>query len=432
MSGESVGGLGVAAVGIGAVALLGMAAGASCAFVVGHGLQALGSAMERRQAEREAVRAVMAEWERVLQDVALRNSRIGVLRSALAESGGAGSADQVRIPPPLVLGSQTITELQQWCTDTDSSLAKAEAGAAQRSAQAILRRAADLAATANVQVGFHAPDDDPAAAAAAAPVYRPGEAMHNDIIRVANRLLPGVSPAERETIARAAERVLSARSRIEARNRLGDMRARADQANQAAAGRRVQAAEAARLLQPLAHANESVQSLREDLLEVVAGGAPLTDALREQARQAAAELQQAADRRYVRDSVTESLAELGYAVDEGFQTAVVKDGILQVSRSEWDAHGVRMVLDEESQELRAAVVRTQDDTGWDAARVDAERESQWCAIQEKLKVMLAARNITYEVRSLTKPGSRRVPVVRATPPGTSAAAPAAPSRVGPA
>ena len=120
--------------------------------------------------------------------------------------------------------------------------------------------------------------------------------------------------------------------------------------------------------------------------------------------------------RYVRDSVTESLAELGYAVDEGFQTAVVKDGILQVSRSEWDAHGVRMVLDEENQELRAAVVRTQDDTGWDAARVDAERETQWCAIQEKLKFMLAARNVTYEVRSLTKPGSRRVPVVRATPP----------------
>lgn len=431
MSGESVGGLGVAAVGIGAVALLGMAAGASCAFVVGHGLQALGSAMERRQAERDAARVAMAEWDRVLQDVALRNSRIGVLRSALAESGGAGSADQVRIPPPLVLGSQTITELRQWCTDTDSSLAKAEAGAAQRSAQAILRRAADLAATANVQVGFHAPDDDPAAAAVAAPA-RPGEAMHDDIIRVANRLLPGVSPAERETIAHAAERVLSARSRIEARNRLGDMRARADQANQAAAGRRVQATEAARLLQPLAHANESVQSLREDLLEVVAGGAPLTDALREQARQAAAQLQQAADRRYVRDSVTESLAELGYAVDEGFQTAVVKDGILQVSRSEWDAHGVRMVLDEENQELRAAVVRTQDDTGWDAARVDAERETQWCAIQEKLKFMLAARNITYEVRSLTKPGSRRVPVVRATPPGTSAAAPAAPSRVGPA
>ena len=303
----------------------------------------------------------------------------------------------------------------------------------QRSAQAILRRAADLASTADVRVGFDAPDDASRRGRRRGPPSGRATAMRDDIVRVASRLLPGVNPAERETIARAAERVLSARSRIDARNRLGDMRARVDQANQAAAGRRVQATEAARLLQPLAHADATVQPLREDLLEVVAGDAPLTDTLRERARQAAAELQRAADRRYVRDSVTESLAELGYAVDEGFQTAVVKDGVLQVTRGEWDAHGVRMVLDEEKQELRAAVVRTRDGTGWDAARVDAEREAQWCAVQEKLKAMLAAKNITYEVRSLTEPGSRRVPVVRATPAGAgSGHAGSAAPRVGPA
>ena len=49
-----------------------------------------GPSMERRQAERDAARAAMAEWDSVLQDVALRNSRIGVLRAAVAESGGAG------------------------------------------------------------------------------------------------------------------------------------------------------------------------------------------------------------------------------------------------------------------------------------------------------------------------------------------------------
>ena len=256
--------------------------------------------------------------------------------------------------------------------------------------------------------------------------------MREDIVRLASRMMPGVSSAERAAITRAAERVLSARSRIDARNRLDDMRARVIQANQAADGRRAQATEAARLLQPLAQADPTVQPLRQGLLEVVAGEAPLTGTLRERARQAAANLQRAADRQYVRDSVTESLAELGYAVDEGFQTAVVKDGLLQVTRGEWHAHGVRLVLDDEKQELRAAVVRTQDGTGWDANRVDAERETQWCAVQEKLKDMLAARNISYEVRSLTPPGSRRVPVIRGNPARTSAATPKSRPRVGPA
>jgi hypothetical protein len=431
VSGESVAGVGVAA-GVGAVALLGMAAGASCAFIVGNGLQALGSSMERRQAERDAIRVAIAEWDHVLRDVAVRNSRISLLQAAMAEPGHAGAAQDVQIPPPLVLGAQTIAELRQWCADTDASLAAAEDGVARRSAQAILRRAADLAGLTGIRTDFQAPDDDPAATADGRPAPRPGEAMREGIVRLARRMVPGVSSAEREAISRAAERVLSASSRIDARNRLDDLRARIDQANQAADGRRAQATAAARLLQPLARADASVQPLREELLGVVAGEAPLTSALRERARQAAAGLQRAADRQYVRDSVTESLAELGYAVDEGFQTVVVKDGLLQVTRGEWDAHGVRLMLDDEKQELRAAVVRTQDSTGWDANRVDSEREAQWCAVQEKLKVMLAARNISYEVRSLSPPGSRRVPVIRGNPAGTTAATPNARPRVGPA
>lgn len=431
MSGESVAGLGVAA-GVGAAAVLGMAAGASCAFVVGNGLQALGSSMERRQAERDTTRAAIAEWDHVLRDVAVRNSRISLLRAAITEPGHVGAPQDTELPPPLVLGAQTMAELRQWCADTDASLAAAEDGVVRQSAQAILRRAADLAGLAGIRADFQAPDDDPSATADGRPAPRPDEAMREDIVRLASRMMPGVSSAERAAITRAAERVLSARSRIDARNRLDDMRARVIQANQAADGRRAQATEAARLLQPLAQADPTVQPLRQGLLEVVAGEAPLTGTLRERARQAAADLQRAADRQYVRASVTESLAELGYAVDEGFQTAVVKDGLLQVTRGEWHAHGVRLVLDDEKQELRAAVVRTQDGTGWDANRVDAERETQWCAVQEKLKDMLAARNISYEVRSLTPPGLRRVPVIRGNPAGTSAATPKSRPRVGPA
>ena len=333
-----------------------------------------------------------------------------------------------------MLGTQTLAELRQWCADTESRLARAEGEVAEQTAQAILQRAGTLAGMADIRIGFDDPDgqaDASAAMPASTPAARPGEALRGDIVRVAGRLLAGVSAHEREAVARKAERVLTARSRTEALNRLGDMRVRVDQANAAETSRRRQAAEAARLLQPLVHAGETAQSVREDLLQVVAGAAPLTDMLRERARQAAAELQQAADRRYVRDCVTESLAELGYAVDEGFQTAVARNGILQVTRSEWNTHGVRLALNEEKGELTAVVVRTREDGGWDAPRVDTERESQWCAAQEKLKAILAAKDIILDVRSLTEPGSRPMHVVRDhQAPAATAATPSTVPRTG--
>jgi hypothetical protein len=414
MSGESVAGLGIEA-GIGALMLMGTAAGASCAFVVGHGLTALGSHLERGQAEREATRAVTADWDHALHGVALRNARLSLLQGALDGSGPTPQAPQVTLPAPLVLGQQTMAELRSWCDQADARLKDAEAEVVARSAQAIVARAADLAVLADLKVGFDTPDDDQPVAASKQ-VRNVDETVRADLTRVASRLSADVTARQRETVARAAERVLTARSRIDARNRLADMRERVDQANRDVAARLGQATEAARLLQPLAQAGPSAEPLRADLFRVVAGDAALTPALRERARLAAAEVQRDADRRYVRDSVTDSLAELGYQVDEGFQTAVVKDGVLQVTHGEWNAHGVRMFLDEQKQELRAMVVRTEADGGWDAARVDAERESQWCGIQEELKAKLAAKNISYEVRSATEPGARPVPVVLSGPP----------------
>jgi hypothetical protein len=423
MSGESVALIGVAA-GVGAMALFGMAAGAGCAYAVGHGLSALGDHLVRREAQRYAARDEAARWDRMLHSVALRNARIGVLESGLAAAGPGGSVPPVTLPPPLVLAQQTLAELQRWCEETDAALDAAEGDVIERSAQAILQRAAELAGTDDFSLDHGSPDDEPTAETAPRKP-RPGEAMLQDINRVAGRLGAGTTADERESVARAAQRVLAARSRTDALNRLDDMRIRVDQAREAAAGRRSAAIEAARLLQPLAHAAESAQPVRAQLLQVIAGAQPLTPVLRQAAHEAAVQVQQAADRMYVRRSVTEVLAELGYRIDEGFQTAVVKDGILHVNRSEWHSHGVRMFLDDEKQELRAVVVRTQAGDSWDAARVDAEREAQWCDAQRRLKDLLAAKDISYKVRSLTEPGAKPVPVVSGARSGGTTRAPSA-------
>ena len=408
IGGELVAQVGVEVVGIGIIALMGRAAGASCAFAVGRGLTALGSHLENRKAECGAEQALTAEWEHVLRSVALCNARIGVLQGTVESSGWA---DPVTLPAPLVLGQQTLTELRAWCVGTGIWLEHAEREVADRSAHAIeaiiLRHAVELTGLA----GFDVPGGQSVAGAGKHMVAL-GELTRDDVIRMAARLSADVSADEREMVARLAERVLAAHSKTEARNRLGDMRVRVEQANEVAAVRLTHATEAAQLMQPLAHADVSVQPLRADLLKVVAGDIPLTLKLREQACRAAADVQRSADRRYVREIVTESLAELGYAIDEGFQNATVNDGLLQVTRDEWNAHVVRIRLDDEKQALRAVVVRTQIDGGSDAGLADADRESQWGGIQGELRAKLAARNVRYEVRSFTRPGERPIPVLR--------------------
>jgi hypothetical protein len=413
VSGE---GVAVVAVGasVGAVMVLGAAAGASCAFVVGGSMEALGSFLERRQARREAAHDIIMEWQQVLRDVSVRNGRIGVLRAA------ASQHDADDLPEMLKLGEQTVAELRAWCAETDARLADAETLVAGQEAQAILRRVADLAGLPELRTGFDPPSGPPETAEtvarpAAAAVQSAGQAKAPDVARIAGRVRAGVTGSERESIARAAERVLRAVTSIEARNRLGDLRERVNQANASAERRYAEAAEAARLLQPLLHATDADQSVRADLLEVAAGHAPLTSALRERAQQSAARLQRAADRRYIRECVAESLAEIGYVADEGFQTVVPCDGVLQVTRNEWSAHGVRMVFDDERNELLTALVRTKAEDRWDAAAQDSEREDAWCAAQEKLKELLAAKSISLEFRFLISPGQRSVPLVQRAP-----------------
>ena len=288
-------------------------------YVVRYCSPALGSHTERREAKREPEPAAAEDWVSVLQDVALHNARIGVLRAALEGSGPFGLASRAKLPPLLMLGTQTLAELRQWCADTDGLLASAEGDVAEHTTQAIVRRAASLAGMA----AFDSPDGRPGIeVAAASTIARSGETMRADIARVATRLRPGVTATECENVAQAAARVLTARSQVDARNRLADMRVRVYQANEAAASRHEQATEAARLLQSLPPADVSIQPLRAALLEVVASDAPLTDVLRERARQAATA------RNHVWNAFTEAAAELGYVIGGRSETEAMKDGIL--------------------------------------------------------------------------------------------------------
>lgn len=133
--------------------------------------------------------------------------------------------------------------------------------------------------------------------------------------------------------------------------------------------------------------------------------------MEEAATRCATEVKAAADRRYIHDHVIAGLGELGYTVEEDFETRVPVAGVLSVAHQTWSNHGVRIRVDESTSQLTAMVVRTQADEGWDSAAQDEEREAQWCAHLPELTQILRRQGIELDIVHATEPGTRAVPLV---------------------
>ena len=127
-SAGAVGVLEIGAVGLGVAAVAGITAGAACAAVLGGSANAIGRVLERNQAVHAARAERELNWDATIADVSAQNARIGALQVACAASDGTVQAQETRpdplvtLPPMLVLGAQTLTELQQWCRETDEML----------------------------------------------------------------------------------------------------------------------------------------------------------------------------------------------------------------------------------------------------------------------------------------------------------------------
>ena len=235
--------------------------------------------------------------------------------------------------------------------------------------------------------------------------------LNVDVERILSRLLPTASASDQLEIGGAARRVLESVTRGEGRIRLDDLRHRVRIVNGHARERVSQAEGAARLLQAVAHAGPEAEGIWRDLADVLAGRRTLDDALNARAVETADELRRRADQDYIVRAVQESLEGLGFAQDAGFQTAEPKNGVLQVSRGGWLAHGVRMMIDNDRHELRAVVVRTATSAGWDESRADREHEEQWCQALPQLGELLEAKGVNYRVQELVEPGRRPTPLV---------------------
>ncbi|GIH28131.1 hypothetical protein Aph01nite_64410 [Acrocarpospora phusangensis] len=396
-----------AIVGVGAVVAVGFAsrtaiAGTTLAL---EGVSALGEHMNEVAARAEEAHREACAWGAAASGVLDRNARLAVLAEACAGIALAG-----RLPGQLDPHGRTAEELLRWCGETDESLREVDAQLSALTAAAAAETVFDDLLHALGGSGRAGSAAELAALLAALPAApdgwrdaRAAQELAETLDRVLGRLAARVSAQDLLAIREAARRIGAASGPAEAQSRVVDVRHRVQQANQAAAGRRVRAVEAARLLHALQRdAPAEHEDVRARLTEVVAGRADLDPALREQARAACAAVVAAADRAHVKEKLLVALGDLGYQVEDE------SGHPLRLAKEDWDQHAVQLLLTEDGQ-VRSAVVRTAD--GSDA---DAAREQEWCDAVDQARTRLSADGVDTGVTRELPPGTRPAPRVRPT------------------
>jgi hypothetical protein len=340
---------------------LGAAAGAA-----GRGAEALAALTEARAEVRAAALEEARDYHHALLEVIDRNARIAVLTDARERH-----AAEITLPEPLKPTGQPVGDLTTWCAATDATLDVAERQISEHIAASVAARVFDL----------------PLASSAAVPPAQRTDARasaEETLARVLARLLPDATAAEISSVGEAAARLATARTAAETEGLLTEVRIRVQAANRRTAERRTEAARRA--------------------------------AEEEAAAQAADE------RRYVLDSITAAFGELGYEVDQHFETLTAQDGTVTLTRDGWSQHAVRMRVEDAEPvagdsarpspraTLRAALVRTQPPRSEEERRIDVEREQEWCATFEAARARLAGSGIGSDVRWRLDPGEQQLPI----------------------
>jgi hypothetical protein len=371
---------------LGLIRVLGGAAGLAAA---GTGVLA-GLAEERAEIRARRLQEIR-QHEQAIAEVLDRNARIAALASS-AERNHA----ELALPTPLEPAERTAEELVGWCAETDTALAAAEESLATAIADTATGRI--FAAPESLQ----ATPEDPAAT--------PPSALATTMARVLARLLPDSTEDDRRSVTEAAEQAAAAATQGEAESRLTEVRIRIQQANERARTRRDDRAAAARFLLELA-AHPDADGVRARLGEVAVGTRPFDDDLRAEAVRLVADLQRQAEHRYVTATLQEAFEELGYQVDDGFETLTANDGEAVLTRGDWTQHAIKVRVDD-ARQVRMALLRTEPGEGDEQRRLDVEREEQWCASFEAARRRLDAAGIHADVRWRIEPGEQRLPVVR--------------------
>jgi hypothetical protein len=371
---------------LGLIRVLGGAAGLAAA---GTGLLA-GLAEERAEIRARRLREIR-HHEQAIAEVLDRNARIAALAAAAQRHGA-----ELALPTPLDPADRPADALVAWCADADARLTAAEESLA-----------TTIASAATGHIFAAAPES---LKAQKPPEITPGSSLTATMTRVLARLLPDTTDEDRRAVTEAAEQVAAASTRSEAESRLTEVRIRIQQANERSRRRRDDRAAAARFLREL-ETHSGAADVRARLGDVTRDARPFDEGLRAEAVRLVEDAQRRAEHHYVAATLRAAFEELGYEVDEGFETLTAEEGEAVLTRGDWAQHAVKVRVDD-ARQVRMALLRTEPAESDDQRRLDIEREEQWCASFDAARERLAAAGIHADVRRRVEPGEQRLPVMQ--------------------
>ena len=241
------------------------------------------------------------------------------------------------------------------------------------------------------------------------------------ISRVLGSLAAGVADADRAAIEARAEEAIGAR-RGRRKALLAQLRLDIQQANEAAEARRVSVRQAERWRRELeGFRGSEVEELDRILRGATDGDADLPPGMERRVGQAVARASRKLERNCALEVIGEELRELGYVVEEGFETASVDAPhmLLRNPRMEEGYH-VRLRADPDAPLLHARVVREDDgsgakDRGRSAIRkrMDHAVESAWC--EDFARALAAAEGKGVSARLTSRRKAGEVPVAAIAP-----------------
>ena len=241
--------------------------------------------------------------------------------------------------------------------------------------------------------------------------------------RALESLAAGVSDADRAAIERRAEEAVGAvRGRRNAL--LTQLRLDVQRANDAAGARRAAVRQAERWRRELeGFRGAEVEELDRILRAAAEGDSILPPGMEQRVGQAVARARRKLERDCALEVIGEELKELGYVVEEGFETASAEAPhmLLRNPRMEEGYH-VSLRADPDAPALHASVVR---EAGGGAAknvrrsairkRLDHAAESAWCADFAAALAAAGGKGVSARLTSRKKAGE--VPVAAIAPPG---------------
>lgn len=358
--------------------------------------------------EAAALAAARARGESALARLRRVAEEASGLRS---RHGNAISAVSVPTPPSATASAQMLQQaerLERQAIEAEARL-KEELGDA-RKASFVSQLATKAGVPMSADVGL---DRLLAAVAARTKVaadstvdQRP--AISEECARVYGRLRSDAPEEARAKVERTFEIALAAAGESRAPLLVDRLRAAVQAANAESEARERRTIAIDDLLASLGEVGEEEGRLRDLLLDEREHGRPV-EALRAEvdrarlAYQAQADAaKQEADRAQVATALEESLRELGYDVQAGFETALGSNGSALARRAGWTEHAVRVLLDPSTNELRLHVVR--DEKPQLVGSDNVARERELCSDRPELEKALAAHGVELDPHELIAPG----------------------------